>query len=90
MRHVPLVGITGRPRSHPFWCELLRWLLCSVKIARQATLLTNDHPPAALRWAISILLDLRAVPYVVREEPSEPSHQGKQWESGAQLMRVQR
>lgn len=52
--------------------------LCSVKIARQARLLTNDHPPSVLRWAINILLDLRAVPYVVREEPS---HQGKQWEA---------
>ena len=78
VRHVGEVGSTGRPRSHPFCASLLRWPWCTVKIARQATLLTNDHPPLSLRWAINILLDLRAVPYVVREEPS---HQGKQWEA---------
>lgn len=50
----------------------------SVKIAPQAYPLANDRPPELLRWAISILLDLRAVPYVVREEPSQ---QGKQWKA---------
>jgi hypothetical protein len=79
VRHVGEVGSTGRPRSHPFWCEpaALAFVFREDRTPGP-THLTNDHPPSALRWAINILLDSRAVPYVVREEPS---HQGKPWKA---------